>query len=80
MLFELLIVPLPCKDCECTTDHLVRFIYYNGRNHTVKIQYYCQDCFDLAHEKKTSYLLTTKDIEFKLYYDLCKLYGETKFP
>lgn len=78
MLFELVVVPLHCEECGKTTDHMVKFISYNVHTHLVKVEYYCQECFDLAVELDLVYPVWEKDILFELYLSLHEKFGDPR--
>ncbi len=80
MLFELIIAPLHCEACEKNTEHIIKFIGYSSSTHMVKVEYYCQECFDLAAELDLVCDVYQKELLFDLYFALQEKYGDTKTP
>jgi hypothetical protein len=79
MLFELVVVPLHCEDCDKETEHMVKFISYNPSTHLVKVECYCQECFDLAVELDLTYAVWEKELLFELYLSLHEKFGDPRF-
>lgn len=74
MLFDVILVPLHCEECERETEHVVKFLSYSSKTHHVKLEYYCQDCFGLDDEPTK----WQKEILFEMYFALQETYGDPR--